>query len=184
MTRPHLIAKLIFFAIGVCLVIYILDYIYSFSFNYSAAIFKKAGISPLFITAAVGIVPLAASLILLFWSERLARLLTDPDAPGCEKVDGYQSTAAFRSIACFCGLLILYTPVSHLIGGIPAVITGPNILSYLTFEGQSSLLSAKSLTRIFVGLTKGVIGLYLAFGAPHYVRWQTKLAIQTNGAKP
>lgn len=187
MTRPHLIAKLILAAMGVYLLMRFMDYIRSFSLWYRTIVLQDARIPPLLIIAITGVIALVASLILLFWSDWFVRLMTGTDTAGCEKVDEYLITAAFRTIACFCGLLILYTPVSLFIVNIPAIITDPDILSYLTVEGQSSLFSAKSLTSFFVELTKGIFGLYLIFGAPHYARWQTKLAVkqqnQTGGVK-
>jgi hypothetical protein len=178
MTRPHLIARLIFAALGVYLLIEFLDYIRDFSLRYGIVFRPETRISSLLIIAIAGAILLTALLILLFRSDWLVRLTIGPDTTGCEKVDEYQIKTSFRTIACLCGLLILYQPISLLIVNFPTIINGQKILSYMTFEGQSSLFSAKSLTIPFVELTKGIIGLYLIFGAPHYIRRQIKPAVK------
>jgi hypothetical protein len=179
MTRPHLIARLIFAAMGVYLLIEFLDYIRDFSLRYGIVFRPETRISSLLIIAIAGAILFTASLILLFRSDWLVRLTIGPDTTGCEKVDEYQIKTSFRTIACLCGLLILYQPISLLIVNLPTPITGQKILSYMTFEGQSSLLSTKTLARILVEVIKGIFAIYLIFGAPHYARW----LIRTTKAK-
>ena len=171
MTRPHLIAKLILAAMGVYLLMQFLPYIRTFSYMHGIIFRPEARISSLLMIAIAGTIPIIASLILLFWSDWLVRLTVGPDTTGCEKVDEYQIKASFRALACLCGLLILYQPISLLIVNFPIIINGHKFLSYMTFEGQSSLLSTKTLVGILVEVIKGIFAVYLIFGAPHYARW-------------
>jgi hypothetical protein len=135
----------------------------------------------MFIIATGLLIILAASLILLFWSDLLARIVTGPDADLCEKVDGRWIIAGLRMTACLCGLIILYRPISLMI---PAIINCPNILSYMTLEGQMFQLSTRATVITLTETIKGVFAIYLILGAPHYVRWQMRaIAAKTGDEK-
>jgi hypothetical protein len=126
------------------------------------------------IIAAKSVITFAISLILLFWSDGLVRIIAGPDTDECAKVDKLWIIADLRLAACFCGLLILYRRIDFLFYYIPTIIKGPNILSYMTLEGQSSLLSTKTSVRTLVETAKWIFAIYLIFGAPHYVRRQLR----------
>jgi hypothetical protein len=127
-----------------------------------------------FIITTQFVITLTLSLILLFRSDGLVRMIAGPDAGRCEKVDCTWIIAGLRLTACFCGLLILCSHIERLFFYIPAIIKGPNILSYMTLEGQSSVISAKRLAGFLVEVAKLIFAIYLIFGAPHYVRWQMR----------
>jgi hypothetical protein len=125
----------------------------------------------MFIITAESVITLAASLILLFWSDWMARIATGPDADQCEKVDDLWVVTGLRLTSCLCGILLLYRPISLLI---PAIINCPNILSYMTLEGQMFQLSTRVTVITLTETIKGVFAIYLILGAPHYVRWRMR----------
>jgi hypothetical protein len=184
MTRPHLIAKLILAAMGVYLLMHFLGGVSSDVVPLELKCPPETFTARMLVIVVEAVIALVASLILLFRSDGLARMITGPDANQCEKADGRWTIAALRITACFCGLLILYWRIALLIVNVPAIINGPNILSYMTLEGQSSLLSAQTLARILVEVIKGIFAIYLILGAPHYVRRQMRaIAAKSRGEK-
>lgn|GEM_PF-3394774 len=172
MTRPHLIAKLIFAAMGIYFLLHFLGGIVSSVIMLSQNCSPETFAIRMTIIAAKLIITFAVSLILLFWSDGLVRIITGPDADECEQVDSRWVIAGLRLVACFCGLLVLYHRIELLFYYIPTIIKGPNILSYMTLEGQSSLLSTKTLAITIMEITSWIFAIYLIFGAPHYVRSQ------------
>ncbi len=182
MSRPHLIAKLIFAAMGIYLLMRFLTSISSAVWRlYRECPPVKPQWEIPVVTAGLAIT-LAGSLILLFRSDWLARMVTGPDTNLCEEVDVRWIIGGLRITACFCGLLIIYPRIGYLFYYVPILMNGP-ILSYMTLQGQSSLLSAKTLAGILVEITKWIAAIYLIFGAPHYVRWQMWAIAAKNGVK-
>jgi len=188
MTRPHLIAKLILAAMGVYLLMHFLGGVSSAVVRLELKCPPETFTAKMLVIVVEAVIALAASIILLFRPDGLARMITGPDADQCEKVDVRWTIVALRITACFCGLLILYWRIAFLIVSVPAIINGPNILSYMTLEGQSSRLSAQTLARILVEVTKWFFGVYLILGAPYYVRRQMRASAikeqnETTGVK-
>jgi hypothetical protein len=183
MTRPHLIARLIFAAIGVH---FLMDFL-SGIVSVVAALHQNRPPETLAIQMSIIIAKLiitfAFSLILLFWSDWLVRIIAGPDNDQCEKVSNRWIIAGFRLTACLCGLLIIYPRVEHLFYYVPIIINGPNILSYMTLQGQSSFLSNKTSTAILVEIIKWTIAIYLIFGASHYASWQMRSISTKQGVK-
>jgi hypothetical protein len=174
MTRPHLIAKLIFVAMGVYLLMRSLSKIGSIVITLSSNCPPENFATKILIITIELIITLTLSLILLFWPNGLVGMIAGPDASHCEKVNGRWIIAAFRMTACLCGLFILYRRIELLFFYIPAIIKGPNILSYMTLEGQSSAIPIKQTVGFLVEIAKLIFAIYLIFGAPHYVRWQMR----------
>jgi hypothetical protein len=168
MTRPHLIAKLIFTAIGIHFLMQCFGGIAEAVIMLSQNTFTIR----MSIIAAKSVITFAVSLILLFRSDGLVRLIAGPDANECEKVDERWIIAGLRLVACFFGLLFLYHRIEFLFYYIFAFTTDPGILSYMKFEGQPSNLSNKTLVIILMEIARWIITIYLIFGAPHYVRRQ------------
>ena len=183
MTRPHLIARLIFAAMGVNLLMHSLSEISSAVFMLNQNCPPETFNTKILIITAQLAITLTLSLILLFRPDGLIRIIAGPDAGQCEKANNIWMIAGFRMTACFCGLLILFPRIERLFYYIPAIIKGPNILSYMTLEGQSKVISTKMLVGILVETVKWVFAVYLIFGATHYVRRQTKLAVKADGVK-
>ena len=177
MTRPHLIAKLIFAAIGIHFLMQCFGGIAEAVIMLSQSIFTIR----MSIIAAKSVIAFAVSLILLFRSDGLVRLIAGPDANECEKVDERWIIAGLRLVACFFGLLFLYHRIEFLFYYIFAFTTDPGILSHMKFEGQPSNLSNKTLVIILMEITRWVITIYLILGAPHYVRRQIRvIAVKQN----
>jgi hypothetical protein len=175
MTRPHLITKLILAAMGVHFLMQCLGGIGSAAIMLSQNYLPETFAIRMLITTAKSVITFAVSMILLFRSDGLVRIIVGPDADDCAKVDERWVIAGLRMTACFCGLLILYRRIDPLFYYIPAFITnGSSILSYMTFEGQSSMISTKALVIIPMEITRWIITIYLIFGAPHYVRLQMR----------
>jgi hypothetical protein len=174
MTRPHLIAKLILTAIGIHLLMSFLGGTSSFFATLHQNRPPETFVLRMFIITAKLIITLTVSLILLFRSDWLVKLITGRDAEECEKVSSRWIIAGFRIIACLCGLLIIYRRIDLLFYYVPLIINGPNILSYLTLEGHSSLFSTKTSARILVEIVKWIIAIYLTLGASHYAHWQMR----------
>jgi hypothetical protein len=183
MTRPHLIAKLILAAIGVHLLMHglggIVSLVVTSSQNYPP---ETLTIRMLIITAQL-VIPLALSLILLFRSDWLVKIVTGPDANQCEKVSSRWIIGGFRITACLCGLLIIYPRIERFDYYVHLIMNGPDISSYFTLQGQTSQVSAKTLAAILVEIVKWIFAIYLIFGAPHYVNWQVQASEAKQGVK-
>jgi len=181
MTRPHLIARLIFAAMGVYLLMRFLNSIYSAVWNLNLKCSPETPTWGMLVITAGLVITLTASLILLFRSDWLARMVTGPDADLCEKVDVRWIIAGLRMTACLCGLVILYWPISLLI---PAIINSPRILFDVALKRQEFPLPTRTIATIVMNTIKGLFGIYLIFGAPYYVRWQMRsIAAKTRGEK-
>ena len=174
MTRPHLIARLILAAMGVYLLMHSLSEIGSAVVRLNQNCPPETFNTRVIIFAVESVVTFILSLILLFRPDGLIRIIAGPDAGLCEKINGSRIIAGLQLTACFCGLLILYPRIERLFYYIPAITKGPNILSYMTLEGQSTVISTRMLVGILVETVKWVFAVYLIFGAPHYVRWQMR----------
>jgi hypothetical protein len=183
MTRPHLIAKLIFAAMGVHFLMQCLGGIGSAVITLSQNYPPETFAIKISIIAAKSVITLAISLILLFRSDGLMRIIAGPDADECEKVSSRWITAGFGVTACFCGLLILYHRIYLLSYYIPIIIKGPNISSYMTLQGQTSQFSVKILAGLIAETVQWIFAIYLISGAPHYVRWQVRTTAVKQGVK-
>ncbi|MGA2092143.1 MAG: hypothetical protein ABSH16_01880 [Sedimentisphaerales bacterium] len=173
MTRPHLIAKLILAAIGIRLFMWFIS-IASSPFIRLETRYPHEFLSMSFIiTFAESLVLLAASMIFLFRSDGLMRMIVGPDADRCPKIDVCWVIASFRIMFCLSGLLMIYSCIMSLFYYIPTIFKGP-ILPYTTLQGQEALLSPKLLAGGFKSIVDCVIAIYLIFGAPHYIRWQLR----------
>jgi hypothetical protein len=174
MTRPHLIAKLILAAMGINFLLHALSSIISVAValnpNYS-----REPISPkiLFVTLKL-LFAFAVSLILLFRSDGLVRIIAGPKTDECEIVSSRWIIAGFRMTACLCGLLILYRRIDLLLYYTHAIST-------FTLEGQSPLFSTKISVGFPMEIIKWFVGIYLIFGAPHYASWQARATAVKQG---
>jgi hypothetical protein len=135
------------------------------------------------IIAAQLVITFALSLILLFRSDWLIKIIAGQTLDQCEKISSRWIIAGFGMTTCFCGLLILYYRIYLLSYYIPIIIKGPNISSYMTIQGQSSEVSAKIFVTILTEIAKWIIAIYLIFGASHYVRWQMRTTAVKQGVK-
>jgi hypothetical protein len=180
-TRPHLIAKLILAAMGIDLLMHSLGGISSAVVGFQLNCPPETFTARMLVTAAGLVITFAASLILLFRSDGLARILTGPDTGECEKADTRWIIAGVRLTMCLCGLLILYRPISYLV---PAIIDSPKTLFDTVLGRQTFPLPTRTIAVILTETIKGVFGIYLIFGAEHYVRWQMRtIAAKTRGEK-
>lgn len=181
MSRPHLIARLIFAAMGVDLLMHSLNIISSAFIRPQITCPPETSTARILIIAAESIVTLALSLILLFRSDGLAKIIAGPDAGECEKADTRWIIAGLRLTMCLCGILMLYRPISLLI---PAIINSPKSLFDTVLNRQEFPLPTRTIRLIFTETIKGAFGVYLILGAPHYVRWQMRaIAAKTRGEK-
>ncbi|HEY5504115.1 MAG TPA: hypothetical protein VIK28_03085 [Sedimentisphaerales bacterium] len=183
MTRPHLIAKLILAAMGIGFLMQCLGGIGSAAIMLSQNYLPEAFAIRMTIIAAKSVITFAVSLILLFRSDGLVRIIAGPDTDECEKVSSRWIIAGFRMTACFCGLLIIYHRIYLLSYYIPIIIKGPNISSYMTLQGQTSQFSVKILAGLIAETAQWIIAIYLIFGAPHYVRRQMQVIAVKQGVK-
>jgi hypothetical protein len=183
MTRPHLIAKLIFAAAGIHFLMYFLSGIVSIVVTLHQNSPPETLTIRMSIIAAQLVITFALSLILLFRSDWLIKIIAGQTLDQCEKISSRWIIAGFGMTTCFCGLLILYYRIYLLSYYIPIIIKGPNISSYMTIQGQSSEVSAKIFVTILTEIAKWIIAIYLIFGASHYVRWQMRTTAVKQGVK-
>jgi len=176
MTRPHLIARLIFAAIGIDFLLHAISSIISvaatLNLNYSREVISLK----IFFIILKLLFAFALSLILLFRSDWLIRIVAGTNNDQCEKVSSRWIIAGFRMTACLCGLLIIYRRIDLLPYYTHAIST-------VVPESQSSLFSNKTSVGIFVEIIKWIIAIYLIFGAPHYVRQQMRTIAVKQGVK-
>jgi hypothetical protein len=183
MTRPYLIAKLILTAMGVYVLVRFIGAAGSIFLRFGPKFTPENSSMIIFIITAELIILIVVSLILLFRSDDLARIITGPGDDLCDKVNVHSIIAAFRLTACFCGLLLVNSCIARLFYYIPAIFKGP-ILSYTTLQGQMSQISPRLLTGALEGIAYLILAAYLISGAAHYVRWQiSKIAINKSSQK-
>lgn len=183
MTRPHLIAKLIFAAMGIYFLMHFLSGIISIVVTLQQNYPPETLTLRMSIVTARLIITFATSLILLFRSDWLVRIIVGPTIGQCEIASSRWIITGFRITACLCGLLIIYHRIEMLFYYVPTIINGPNILSYMTLGGQTSQVSAKTLVAILVEIIKWVLAIYLILGASHYVHWQMRRIAVKQGVK-
>jgi hypothetical protein len=183
MTRPHLIAKLIFAAIGVYFLMHFLGGIVSLVVTSRQNYPPETLTIRISIIAAQLVITFALSLIFLFRSDWLVRIVVGPNTDQCEKANGRWIITGFRITACFCGLLILYPRMERFWYYASIIINGPNILTYFTLEGQTSQLPTKQFVGIILEIIKWVFAIYLIFGASHYASWQARATAVKQGVK-
>ena len=183
MTRPHLIAKLIFAAMGVHFLMSFLGGIISIVVTQQQNCPPETLTLRMSLVVARLIITFAISLILLFRSDWLVKIIAGQTLEQCETVSSRWIIAGFRMTACFCGLLIIYPRMERFLYYAYIIINGPNILSYFTLEGQTSLLSTKTTAAVFAEIAKWIIAIYLIFGAPHYVNRQIRTTAVKQGVK-
>ncbi len=183
MTRPHLIAKLILLMAGIHLLMHSLSGIISIVSALHQNFVPETLTLRVCIEILKTIVTLVMSLLLLFWSGWLVRILTGQTPDRVEIVSNRWIIAGFRFTVCFCGLLCFYNRILMLFYYVPAIIKGPNALSYTTLQGQTSLISAKILVGILVEIAAWIITIYLILGAPHYINWQLRSSAVKQGVK-
>lgn len=183
MSRPHLIARLILVATGVYLLMHTLSEIGSAAITLNQNSPPQTPGTKLFIITAQFVTTLTLSLIFLFRPDGIIRMITGPDIGLFEKVDNLWVITGLRMTLCFCGLLILFPRIERLFFYVPAIIKGPNILSYMTLEGQSSVIPVKRTVGFLVEIAKLIVAIYLIFGASHYVRWQMRAIAAKNEVK-
>jgi hypothetical protein len=167
MTRPHLITKLILAAIGIHFLLHAMSSIISISATLNPNYPWKSIHQNIFFIILKLLFALTASLILLFRSDWLVRVIVGPNNNQCEKVSSRWIIAGFRMTACFCGLFIIYHRIDLL-------LYYTHAMSITTLEGQSPLFSTKIFVGTPVEIIKWLIGIYLVFGATHYTAWQMK----------
>jgi hypothetical protein len=183
MTRPHLIAKLIFAAMGVYFLMHFLSGIISIVVTLQQNCPPETLTIRMFIIAAKLTIILAIALILLSRSDWLVKIVTGPDADQCEKISSQWIIAGFRMTACLCGLLIIYPRIERFDYYVHLFMNGPNISSYMTLQGQTSEVSAKIFVTILTEITKWIIAIYLLLGASHYINWQICKTAAKQGVK-
>lgn len=182
MTRPHLIAKLIFAAMGVYFLMHFLSGIVSIVDTLHQNSPPETLTIRMSLVAAKLIFTFALSLIFLFKSDWLVKIIAGQTIDQCEIVSSRWITAGFRITACLCGLLIIHPRLVRLDYYVHLIMNGPDISSYLTLQGQSQI-STKTFAAILVEITKWIVAIYLILGASHYVHWQLRSTAVKQGAE-
>jgi hypothetical protein len=78
---------------------------------------------------------------------------------------------AFRLACVFCGILFLYRVI-------PAMIS--TVQLYLFMQRRGSAVQSPTITgsQILAWIILLLLGLYLLYGAPHFVRWQVRKTLE------
>lgn len=168
MTRPHLIAKLIFAAAGIHFLMHAISSFLFFVFMLPQENFPLK--IPFIILKLL--FTFAVSLILLFRSDWLIKILVGQNADQFEKISDRWVITGFRMMTCFSGLIIIYSGIDRLFHYVPIIM-----------QGLSSQTSTRTIVIILEELTGWFIGTYLIFGASHYVNWQLRSAAVKQGVK-
>ena len=182
MTRPHLIAKLLLAAAGIHFLMDFLSEIISIIITLQHNYAPEALTIRMFIVIVKLIITLVVSLIFLFKSDWLIKIIVGPLLDQCETVSSRWIITGFRITACFCGLLIIYPRIERFSYYLHLIMSGPDISSYFTLQGESEV-SAKTFTAILIEITKWIIAMYLVFGASHYANWQVQSTAVKQGVK-
>jgi hypothetical protein len=100
------------------------------------------------------------------------------EVQGCEQpVSDKQILAGLRLGLVFCGVLIIVYNADFITKVPMFLIYGPKILvDMIVYKYVDNMfnISIYAYLRGFTAICKLALGIYLAFGAPHFVKWQMK----------
>lgn len=178
-TKFHLIAKVIFNILG----IYSL-YLCLSQFGYLAYQKYYPGhtetltlVVKTLIAATVLIILLVVFYNVFFtrngWFLRLAGPVREDERPVTDR----QILTGLRLGFVFCGVLIIVYNAAFIADVFMFLIRGPKILvDMIVYKYVHDMFNIQFYVylREFTGICKVALGIYLAFGAPHFVKWQMK----------
>lgn len=95
------------------------------------------------------------------------KIIGDTQTNGTEDILPF-AISIYRITTVFCGVLIIYQAIS-------------TIEPYIRYFLNPEITHGHSLT--IPGLAQWVLGLYLVFGAPHFVRWQANRTVTYRTSK-
>jgi len=112
---------------------------------------------------------------LLFNADMWAAKMTGPPNGSDIEASHLWVVAGFRVVLCFCGLLILGANITFIVKAIAFVLTGPRLITEMVVHQYVDGKFVMGLGRwmeLVASVAKVVLGAYLVYGAPQYVRWQ------------
>jgi hypothetical protein len=176
MSRPHLIAKLIFAAAGIYFLMHALGAFHSISTTLQLNSSSDILIYKISLSFIKAVILFVLSMILLFHSNGLITFIIGTQTIQYEIVSKLWIITGFRMTFCFCGLLILINRLDLFLYYFTFFTYSK--LSYTTIQGQTSLLPPTIFTGLIIELIRWFILIYLLAGAPHYLKSQMKTISQ------
>jgi hypothetical protein len=178
-TKFHLIAKVIFNILGIYFLHQYLNLFGYFAYQIGHAVYLE--------TSALAAKPLIAAAVLIIllvvfcnvfiirngWILRLAGPVREDE----RQVTDRQILTGLRLGFVFCGVLIIVYNATFIADALPFLIHGPKILvDMIVYKYIHDMFNIPFYVylRGFARICKLALGIYLAFGAPHFVKWQMK----------
>ena len=173
MTRSHLIGKLLFVVLGLNVLVRALS-----SFEYPLWRPAQQG-SDLHLGGLFAAICLLAAVCALAWlllgnSDKWAQLVVGKEQLAPIVADQWV-IVGLRLAALLCGLLIIRQSADAVAKVLYFVILGPQLVGDAIVHGRVSEVLPTNLWAWLVVFTKAlkvVLGIYLAVGAPGFVKWQ------------
>ena len=175
MTRGILIARCMLTALGV----YVLNYGFR-HLNVLGGMRLSGwarGVSLIIVVVSCGYLFFKLSFNNAGWAKRVVGRVEGP------AVSQQWIAAGFRLAMVFCGLLILRREAGFIAKAAVFVVVGPQLLVRMIvyrYVDEAFLMSVMEWMRLLADVCRVALGVYLVLGAPHYVRWQMKIAQVAN----
>ena len=161
MTKWQLIAKLVLTVLGILALVQFLTYA-----QYSGQTYGFGAMS---------LISLVVACWLLFfsygWPERIAGPIGANERP----VGMIWVVGGLRIVLVFCGLVVLAGTMGFLVKAAAFIVVSPKIIvSMIVYRYIDPVfyMAGWEWVRLIVNTAKTALGIYLALGAPRFVRWQ------------
>lgn len=165
MTKWQLIAKLALTVLGMLALAQSLTYAQYFGPDWGQS----------FNFGAISLISFVVAFWLLFlpdgWAERIAGPVGADERP----VGMIWVVGGFRIVLAFCGLVLLADRMGFLVKTAAFIVMSPKIIVSMIIHRHIDpvfYMAGSAWIQLIVNITKTALGIYLALGAPRFVRWQ------------
>ena len=164
MTKWQLIAKLALTVLGILVLVQFLTY---------AQDSGPWGQNSYF--GAMSLVSFVAACWLLFLSDGWPERIAGPIGANEQPVGMIWVVGGFRIVLAFCGLVLLADRMGFLVKAAAFIVVWPKVVvTMIVYRHIDPVfyMAGSAWVRLIVNIAKTALGIYLALGAPRFVRWQ------------
>lgn len=175
MTRMHLIARIILTVLGVYLLVQILDsapMLLQSSTYWHSSDDRFVSVIPFLLIFPFGF---AVIYYLLFTQAGVVRKMVGSTDSVTDLADAIWTATGFRLALVSFGILITARNIDFIVNAVAFLVYGPPVVVQMIVYKYIDKIFDMPLyawLTIAARLSKTVLGIYLLFGAPHYVKWQ------------
>lgn len=167
MTKWQLIAKLTLTVLGICALEQFLSYA-----QYSGADWGQN-----YYFGAMSLISFVVACCLLSLPDGWAERIAGPIGANEQPVGRIWVVGGFRIVLAFCGLVVLADRMGFLVKAAAFIVVAPkiivNMIVYRHID-QVFYMAGSAWVRLITNIAKTALGIYLALGAPRFVRWQAR----------